>query len=150
MICKLALEDGWVFTGDAVGASGTILHFDGTTWTPMFSPAGTLFMRAVWGTGPSDVFAVGAQGTIVHYDGATWTAMVSNTTRFLRGVWGSSGAEVFAVGGGGTIVRFDGASWALQTSGTIAILRGVWGAPERPAPGVFAVGNTGTILLGVR
>ena len=102
------------------------------------------------GSAPNDVFAVGAQGTILHYDGATWTAMISPTTRFLRAVWGSSGTDVIAVGGGGTIVRFDGTSWTAQTSGTTETLRGVWGAPETPAPGVFAVGNTGTILLGAR
>ena len=133
----------------AVGAGGTIIHFDGASWTQMTSPT-VETLRAVWGTAPDDVFAVGTLGTILHYDGATWTAMTSPTTSFLRAVWGSSGTDVIAVGNAGTILRFDGTSWAVQTSGTTEVLRGVWGAPEPPAPGVFAVGNSGTVLRGAR
>jgi hypothetical protein len=48
----------------AVGASGMILHFDGTGWS--VEPSGTnADLRAVWGDS-GEVFAVGAGGTILH------------------------------------------------------------------------------------
>ena len=58
----------------AVGDGGTILHYDGSTWTTMNS--GTNYsLTGVWGSTSSDVFAVGfvfwhigGAGTIVLLD----------------------------------------------------------------------------------
>jgi hypothetical protein len=89
----------------AVGTSGTILHYDGSTWSAM--PSGTTaVLGEVWGTGPHDVYAVGPGGTIVHYDGSTWSAMNSGVTVPLNCVWSSSPDDVFAVGHGDTILHY--------------------------------------------
>src|SRR5262249_14744882 len=48
----------------AVGKGGTILHYDGSTWTTEPSST-TVDLRAVWGAS-GEVFAVGAGGTILH------------------------------------------------------------------------------------
>jgi hypothetical protein len=45
----------------AVGASGTILHFDGTEWASTESGT-TMALNAVWGSSPDDVSAVGQSG----------------------------------------------------------------------------------------
>jgi hypothetical protein len=50
----------------AVGTGGTILHYNGSMWSPMVSGT-TNFLNAVWGSSSSDVFAVGDGGTILHY-----------------------------------------------------------------------------------
>jgi hypothetical protein len=52
-----------------VGVGGTILHYDGATWSPMSSGT-TNSLQAVWCSSGSDVFAVGYGGTILHYSGA--------------------------------------------------------------------------------
>ena len=66
----------------AVGDYGTIVHYDGMTWSPMSS--GTYnHLRGVWGSSGSDVFAVGDYGTILHYDGAAWSHMSSGTSAYL-------------------------------------------------------------------
>ena len=55
-----SLGDVWGSGPDdvfAVGA-GTILHYDGTTWTNMASNS-KMGGGAVWGSGPNDVYAVG-------------------------------------------------------------------------------------------
>jgi hypothetical protein len=53
-------DDVW-----AVGAGGTILHWDGAVWSPV--PSGTTAdLRGVWGIATRDVWAVGAGGTILH------------------------------------------------------------------------------------
>ena len=55
------------------GTVPTMLHFDGTSWTP--SPQEiTTGIEDLGGTSASDVWAVGAGGKRLHYDGSTWTA----------------------------------------------------------------------------
>jgi len=49
-----------------VGQGGGILHYDGSSWTPMSSGT-TNWLEGVWGSSSGDVFAVGESGTILHY-----------------------------------------------------------------------------------
>jgi hypothetical protein len=124
----------------AVGAAGTVLHCDGSTWSGMTSGT-TNSLSGVWGSSSSNVFAVG--GTILHYDGTAWSPMTSGTTNYLHDVWGSSSSDVFATGNDGTILHCDGTAWSAMTSGTTNNLFGVWGSSSSD---VFAVGEKGTIL----
>ena len=99
----------------AVGDIGTILHYDGDTWSGQASGS-TNWLYGVWGSSATDVFAVGVDGTILHYDGDTWSVQASGTGVGLLGVWGSSATDVFAVGGNraigeGTILHYDGDTW---------------------------------------
>ncbi|MCZ7584066.1 MAG: hypothetical protein M5R36_12420 [Deltaproteobacteria bacterium] len=50
----------------AVGAGGTIHHFDGAAWSRMNSGSAA-DLWDVWGSGPDDIFAVGTGGTILHH-----------------------------------------------------------------------------------
>lgn len=50
----------------AVGDGGTILQFDGTTWTRMNSNS-TTNLRAVWGSSATNIYAVGDSGTVLHF-----------------------------------------------------------------------------------
>jgi hypothetical protein len=90
--------DLWV-----VGDSGTILRWNGSTWTSESIDGGNR-LNAVWGSG-SDVWAVGDNGTIVHRTTAGWTPERSDRTDDLFGVWASSPDDVWAVGGEGVILR---------------------------------------------
>jgi hypothetical protein len=134
----------------AVGDYGTILHYDGTEWSPMTSGIDK-YLGGVWGTSSSDVYAVehlwdGANwnGTILHYDGSSWSAMTGEMTwRPISAVWGTSSSDLYAVGGGGTILHYDGTDWSPMTSGTDKYLMGVWGTSSTY---VYAVGGDGTIL----
>ena len=89
----------------AVGVNGTILHYDGTSWSAMTSGT-TVLLYGIWGSSASDVFAAGVSGTILHYNGTTWSAMTSGTGYSLYGIWGSSGSDVFAVGECGTVLHY--------------------------------------------
>ena len=60
-----------------MGASGTVLRYqgDGINWVDanqQTSGGMKSTLQAVWGSGPTAVWAVGSSG-IVHYDGKTWT-----------------------------------------------------------------------------
>jgi hypothetical protein len=48
-----------------VGYGGTILHYNGTSWSSVSSGT-TRFLFGVWGTSASDVWVVGDVGTILH------------------------------------------------------------------------------------
>jgi hypothetical protein len=126
----------------AVGAAGTILHYDGSDWSSeTFNTLNTLY--SVWGSSASDVFAVGAVGKILHYDGSDWSLESSGTTEALNSVWGSSASDVFAVGAGGRILHYDGDNWS-QTVVGIRTLNGLSGSSANDA---FVVGEAGTIAM---
>ena len=72
----------------AVGKVGTILHYNGSTWSPI--PTGTTkTLTGVWGSSASNVFVVGGNGKILHYNGSNWSPMASGTTTTLNGIWGA-------------------------------------------------------------
>jgi len=129
----------------AVGQIGTIVHFDGHTWSPMTSGTQKV-LYDVWGSSGSDVWAVGYNGTILRYDGSTWSDWSlpgGPDAPHLWGVWGSSSTDIFFVGSGGNIIHYtNGSTWDWGTVGT-ENLYGVWGSS---ASNVYAVGNNGTIL----
>ena len=139
------LHSVWGSSGSdvfAVGDSGRILHYNGSTWSAMTSWTTNNFY-GVWGSSGSDAFAVGDEGRILHYNGSDWSAIISWSRNNLRGVWGSSASDVFAVGWNGTILHYNGVTWFPMTSGTTTNLISVWG---NSASDVFAVGVLGTIL----
>jgi hypothetical protein len=113
----------------------------GFGWNP---PASTCNMYAVWGTGPTNVYAVGGAGQVEHYDGSSWTRQ-QITASDLQAVWGSGPNDVYAVGKAGVVLHFDGTSWqaAPIPAGTTADLYGVWGSD---ADHVFIVGSQGVVL----
>jgi hypothetical protein len=108
------------------GYSGTILHFDGNTWTPMETGTEKRLLD-VWGSSPTDVYAVGVQdtygaitnSTILHYDGnadEVWDFMRNGRNETLNAIWGSSDKDIFAVGDTGTILHYDGTFSDLRQS----------------------------------
>ncbi|UCH83617.1 MAG: T9SS type A sorting domain-containing protein [Candidatus Latescibacterota bacterium] len=126
----------------AVGANGTLLHYDGFEWTLVPTPT-TVPLYGIWGASASDVFIVGAAGHILQLGDDGISRMPYVTSANLNAVWGRSPTDVFAVGDNGTILHFDGDVWSRQTHVTSSRLRGV-GASRHGE--VFAVGENGTIV----
>jgi photosystem II stability/assembly factor-like uncharacterized protein len=87
----------------AVGFDGTILRYNGTSWSKMSTGGTSTYFQGVWGSGPSDVWAVGHpifknDESIYHFDGTSWTKTPPPRTSFLNAVWGSGPSDVWAVG----------------------------------------------------
>ena len=122
----------------AVGPKGTILHFDGRTWSPM-QVAGEPHLLSIWGSSSRDIFVVGDEGVIVHYDGQAWAPMASGTKQNLISVWGTSSRDVFVAGYGGTVLHYDGTAWRPMATGTTDDLYGIWGTSSKH---LVAVGGT--------
>jgi hypothetical protein len=49
-----------------MGSYGTIVHFNGTSWSIGTSSGTSLFLGGVWGSSATDVWTVGGSGTILH------------------------------------------------------------------------------------
>ena len=95
-----ALDESHVW---AVGVGGTILFYDGTSWTAQAGGA-TDTLLGVSALNETHVWAVGDGGTILFYDGTSWTAQASGTTDTLYGVSALDESHVWAVGTGGIIL----------------------------------------------
>ena len=116
------LYDIWGSSGMdvfAIGASGTVIRYNGTNWSIMNSNT-TNQLNGVWGSSSTNVFAVGAGGTILHFNGTNWSTMSGGTLNTLNGVWGSSSTDVFAVGAGGMILHCTDLILTFSISGTVS------------------------------
>ena len=110
-----------------VGEDGTILKWDGNTWSGWYATTNTR-LNAVWPFSDTDVWAVGVNGTILHFDGASWTPVPSSTTQTLVGLWGAPDGTLWAVGASGTVLkRSPGGSFVAQAVPTTATLNSVFG-----------------------
>jgi len=100
----------------AVGSSGTILFYDGTSWSSVSSPTGNQ-LNAIHGYSENRIMAVGNGGVILLYNGTSWSAMVSGT--------GSSFIDVSVI---------DGTYAVACTASTIRLANGaLWGNyPNQP------------------
>jgi len=138
----------------AVGAGGTIVHYNGSSWSTQASGHSAPFaVRAVeiHGSNPARGVAVGDSGTIFFYNGTTWSdAPLNHGTAALLNVSkvGETGSkEWWACGGGGVIfhtIDSTGATgWAQVTpTGTGNDLHVCGGSTQT---NVYAIGNGGVI-----
>jgi hypothetical protein len=135
----------------AVGSSGLVMHWDGSSWTQETVPAvGDLL--GIWGSAADDIFAVGQGGAILHFDGTAWTQQQTPLgdggiplVPDLHGVSGGARGDAWAVGLDATVMHTtDGVTWTKVTVPTQETLNGIWIAPG--GGGGVAVGNLGTIL----
>ena len=68
LLSVFGFSENDIFVG---GAEGTMLHYDGSQWTPM-ETGGRWTFKDIWGSAPDNVFAVVTDGRILHYDGKAW------------------------------------------------------------------------------
>jgi hypothetical protein len=125
----------------AVGSAGTILRFNGSSWSVVSDankPAvsATEMYNGVWGSG-GDVWIAGDAG-ITRCKTSGGCALEYQSAG-MYGLWGSSASNIFAVGSGGKIARFNGTSWTPMTSPTSRQLVRLSGTG---ASDVWAVGDS--------
>ena len=127
-----------------VGDSGTILYYNGSTWTAQTSGTSSN-LNAVWGSSANSVWAVGASGTILFWDGTTWAAQNSGISTSISAVWGASSTTVWAGGSGGTILTTTNGGTTWSTQATVAsVVLSIWGTATNS---VWAVGTSGGIFF---
>lgn len=90
-----------------VGSEGTILRYDGTTWSQDRAPTDAALF-SLWGRSRSDMYAVGGfgDGTVLHYDGNAWSKVnVQVSGGELSGVFIGGEDPVIAVGDQGYVIE---------------------------------------------
>ena len=133
----------------AVGLNGTVLHYNGTTWSALALNQPTYQLRAVYGTSTNDVWMVGDNGVTVHWNGSTFTTVSTGVTPApnLKGVWEANSKNIYAVGGAITVLQSRNAtSWTAVATphGVVDTLRAIWGADSAH---IFVVGDNGRLLM---
>jgi hypothetical protein len=125
----------------AVGANGTILHYDGSSWSAMTSGT-TSNLNGVSGVPGYGVFAVGDNENTITQDIGTGTWVSQTLPNYcssseLFGVWGGTTSEVFAVGNFRSFFRYYSGSYWNCTQLYGGDMYGIWGSSQTD---VFAVG----------
>src|SRR6185437_132473 len=93
---------------------------------PPPSPTAGKHFRAVWGSGPADVWAVGDKGVILHFDGKAWADSPSGTDQSLTSVTGTGPANAYATSDKGLIFHWDGKAWSVVSSEPGSTLLALW------------------------
>ncbi len=117
-VFAIAANDVW-----AVGARGTALHFNGTTWTS--SSTGTaLELTDVWASSANDVYATARGGStqLLRFNGSTWSPVSINATGDGIGISGSGANDIWVIGEFFTR-HFDGATWASLNPGAFKAIK---------------------------
>lgn len=124
----------------AVGAGGSIAHFDGTLWKSMNAGGFKSSIAGVWAASESDAFAFGDRA-ILHYDGIRWSTM-RIFDESIDAIWGFNGSDVWALGYS-SAYHYDGSNWTKVELPTDVGNSHVWGsAPDD----IYAVGGQNVIL----
>jgi hypothetical protein len=133
---------------DAPGSSPGpyILHYDGTTWTPIESPEGLDSCRDIWGS-VRDTFWVTTGDKILHYDKGKWEYIAEGLISdfAVNKIWGKSENNVYFSHCLGLISNWNGSTItdALRLSpsfeeNNLMNFYGIWGDEQSER---FAVGG---------
>ncbi len=99
----------------AVGTSGTIVHFDGGSWTPL-PRIDVPVLADVWVSPTGQVFmAAGdfqAHGFVIHGNGPPWTVDTIPPYSLARAVWGVTDTSVFAINDAFRVLKYNGTAWS--------------------------------------
>ncbi len=92
----------------AVGEGGTVLHFDGTTWTTEEDVPTTATLWAVFVPEEGVVYAVGSGGTALRRKGGAWESLPTGIVNgnALYAVHGVSASNVWASGATGMVIQY--------------------------------------------
>jgi len=115
------------------GEAGTLLHWNGSTWSETASGTGSA-LRALGGTSAKDVWAAGLDGTLLHFDGSSWSAKQKSGALWSPAS-GPNERPIYAllalpnqlwVGGSGSR-SFDGKTWTEPHHGSHLPTMALWG-----------------------
>jgi len=127
----------------AVGDGGSVLRFQGSSWSRVTTLPGKL--RGLWVPDPSTVWIAGSAG-ICRLEESSCAATRSG---WFNSIWGAGPDDAWAVGEstGEQIVHWDGAAWTTSEANTGGYaLRSVWGFGPLGMGPVYAAGDGATLL----
>jgi hypothetical protein len=105
----------------AVGDSGTVLSYSGTTWTVLPKLTGAA-LNSVYGNSADNIYAVGTDATILHYNGTDWSMLSNVRSGDLTGVFVEENGSVVICDDGGNL----GSDQHLSPCGYVGSFLDVW------------------------
>ena len=133
----------------AAGLDGTLLHFDGSSWSTkrkngsLWSPTSGPNERPIYALfAMPNLLWAGGSGTR-SFDGIGWTEPHHGSHLPTMGIWGSDSANLWEVGLQGMVNRWDGHQWQRAGGESGPNFFGVWGSSAKD---VWVVGSAGTIV----
>lgn len=96
----------------AGGASGTVLHFDGTAWTLVSAPVSQV--DSIWGSSASNVWLTSST-SVLRWNGSSFTSFSIGGT--LLSVSGTGPNDVWVTGEQAYLRHYDGTSWTMINPG---------------------------------
>lgn len=138
-------SDLWI-----VGDRGSIVHFDGQTWTgiksigePPFSQLGDgAAFGSVHGTAWNDVWVLGQYNQLLHFNGQKWSGIAYDGKVKAHTLWAQAPCDVWLFGEGGQASHFDGRGWTDMNVGSTATL---YDAIGFASDDVWAVGDNAVV-----
>jgi len=109
----LSSSDVWV-SGVAVNGVGTVLHFDGTAWSPV--AGATTDLDSVWAASSTDVWFTGST-VVLRWNGSALSAVSNGFAGPLLSVSGTSSNDVWVTGENTNVHHWNGTSWSTLTAG---------------------------------
>lgn len=149
-VTMVSTTEGW-----AAGYCGKIYRWIGGGWVKQFEQPGVDFF-AIFMVSSTEGWAVGSGGQIAHFFSGIWSCCqtpvgLPDPKPTLRSLIFTSSSEGWAVGdavgGASTIVHFISNSWSGLQANQVPTLRGLRGVHATGGSNVWAVGETGSILL---
>jgi hypothetical protein len=103
----------------------------GSPWSVELQDS-AIALSAVWGSGPTDIYAVGIKGNaclILHSTGdGQWVEQPTGINGGLFSIWGSGPNDIYAGGFGNTLLHSTGNGvWTLQTIPNLGVSQ-IWGS----------------------
>lgn len=125
----------------AVGADGSIFHYDGMSWE-YISTSPNYFFEDLWVDDSGIAHMVCSEtGSVFRFDGDNLEKLYQDSDLFLRGIWGDNQGNLFVAGD--VILKYNGAGWEMMASPTDKPISRIWGTRETD---IYAVGADDTIL----
>jgi hypothetical protein len=120
-ICASNSRDVYIAGHCSHSRTGTLWHYDGTSWNPVSTPPdnGDFDLYSVCGFAANDIFAAGERNhippdtgasLILHFDGSRWKEYPVEG-RDIFAVRGNAPDDVWAGGWFNSVFHFDGVSW---------------------------------------
>lgn len=130
----------------ALVSSSAVQFWDGARFTVTLMP--TWLPRAVWGTGPNDIWVAGTPGcAYARWNGATWTAgTVPGCSGGIAAIHGTGATNMYMVSdsAGDSVYRWDGTKFTTVTTGSTAGKTAVFATSTR----TFITTTGGEVLVG--